>query len=301
MDLEVPATDLRAFLLQQLIEFAGDRSEAERAPLVAQASAVLSRTTDAELEALVRRVQCDDYEFDYHPPVELARVLHHTIADLVLTPDSVVSGREHLQSVSDNTLILLPNHVSFSDANIIEVLLHRAGFDSVCRRLTVVAGPKVYSDSWRRFASLCFGTIKTAQSTQRASGEAVMRPRDVARIAQRTIACAFERLDAGDALLLFAEGTRSRDATLQALLPAVARYCERPNVWLVPLGVTGSEKLFGFDDTRLQRNRVTLRIGPPLAAAELRARCGGNRPKIAEALWHMIAQCLPPAYRGAYA
>ena len=31
-------------------------------------------------------------------------------------------------------------------------------------RLTVVAGPKVYSSLRRRFSSLCFGTIKTAQS-----------------------------------------------------------------------------------------------------------------------------------------
>ena len=301
MDFGASAPDLRAFLLQQLIEFVGARSDDERASLAANASKLLARASDAELEALVERVRSDDYAFDYHPPLELARVLHHTMADLVLTPDSRLEGREHLQSIAADNLILLPNHLSFSDANLIEVLLHRAGFDDVCRRLTVVAGPKVYSDPWRRFSSLCFGTIKTAQSSQRASGEAVMRPRDVARIAQRTIACAFERLDAGDALLLFAEGTRSRDGTLQPLLPAVARYCDRPDVWLVPVGITGSDRVLGFGESQLQTTRVTVRIGPPLQAAELSARCDGNRPRIAEALGQQIAQCLPPAHRGVYA
>jgi 1-acyl-sn-glycerol-3-phosphate acyltransferase len=212
-----------------------------------------------------------------------------------------VEGGEHLRAVADRSLVLLPNHLSYADANLIEVLLHRAGFDDVCARLCVVAGPKVYAEPWRRFASLCFGTIKTAQSSQVASGEAVMRPREVARIARETISLAFERLSAGDSLLLFGEGTRSRDGTLQPLLPAVARYCERPDLVLVPCGIVGTETFLGFADVRPQTTRAVLRIGAPVLASDLVARCERNRGEIVERIGRMIAATLPQQYRGAYA
>ena len=295
------AASVRALLAGKVLDLVGEHMETGRKELAEVVTSLVERASDAELEALIDRVQSDDYDFSYHPPVELARALHHALSEFVLPPGSILEGRELLQPVSGRSLVLLPNHLSYADANVIQIALARAGEEALSRRLTAVAGPKVYSDSWRRFSSLCFGTIKTAQSSGRASGEALMRPRDVAKIAQQTIAAAFERLDAGDALLLFPEGTRSRDVALQPLLPAVARYCERPDTWVVPMGVTGTERLFGFGDTRVQSTRVTVKIGPPLPAAELRDRCRNNRAKIAETLGQMIAACLPAEYRGAYA
>ena len=47
--------------------------------------------------------------------------------------------------------------------------------------MTVLVGPKVYMLAVRRLASLCFGSIKIPQSQSRASGEAVMPRREVAR------------------------------------------------------------------------------------------------------------------------
>jgi 1-acyl-sn-glycerol-3-phosphate acyltransferase len=300
MDYMESATKLRSALLTHVLEFAGEYSESERASLGRVVSGLLERASAAELEQVVQRVSCEDYGFSYHPRIELVRKIHHAMADVLLGPDSRVEGGENLEPIADQSLMLLPNHLSYADANLIEVLLERAGFDRVCSRLTVVAGPKVYSEPWKRFSSLCFGTIKTAQSSQVASGAAVMRPRDVARIALATIACVFERLDAGDALLLFGEGTRSRDTTLQPLLPAVARYCERPGLWLVPCGIVGTEKFLGFAEVRPQTTHAVLRIGPPVLASKLIARCNGNR-ELVQALGHMIAETLPEAYRGAYA
>jgi 1-acyl-sn-glycerol-3-phosphate acyltransferase len=288
-------------LLSHVLEFAGEYSADERARLEAAVSALLANATNAELESVFERVAREDYDFCYHPPIELVRKIHHAMAEVLLGSDSRVEGGEHLRAVAGKSLVLLPNHLSFADANLIEVLLHRAGFDDLCARLSVVAGPKVYSEPWRRFASLCFGTIKTAQSSQVASGEAVMRPREVARIARETIALAFERLSAGDALLLFGEGTRSRDGALQPLLPAVARYCERPDTVLVPFGIVGTETFLGFGDVRPQTTHAVLRVGAPVLASELATSCRGKRGEIVERIGRMIAATLPHEYRGAYA
>src|SRR5262245_32607332 len=226
MDQAPVPTDMRRSLadaLQHLLEMNSNGGSA--------LSAVLEQASEAELSDVLTRLRIDECAFGYHPPAALAQRIHSQLGGMLLTADSRLEHAEELQRVAESSVILLPNHVSYADANVIQVMLQRAGFEALCQRLTVIAGPKVYSAPERRFSSLCFGTIKTAQSSQRASGEAVMRPREVARIAQQSIACAFERLDAGDALLLFPEGARTRSGRLQPLLPAVARYCERPGTW----------------------------------------------------------------------
>jgi len=102
-------------------------------------------------------------------------------------------------------------------------LLHRAGIDDLADRLTAIAGPKVFTSRARLFSSFCFGTIKTAQSADVASEEAVMSPREIARAARRAIETSLERLGRGEAIVLFGEGSRSRTAAMQRLLPAVTR------------------------------------------------------------------------------
>jgi 1-acyl-sn-glycerol-3-phosphate acyltransferase len=206
-----------------------------------------------------------------------------------------------LIAVRDRTLVLVPNHISYSDANLLEILLHQAGLSDVSDRMTVVAGPKVYSDPVRRFMSLCFGTIKTAQSSSRSSGEAVMPPREVARIAQLTIATAMQRLDAGDALVVFAEGTRSRNAAMQPVLAGVSRYLEREGSLIVPIGITGTDHLNPVGAGELHATRVVIRVGEPMEAAEFVRRATGKRPAMAEALGRAIAATLPLAHRGVYA
>ena len=120
-------------------------------------------------------------------------------------------------------------------------------------RLTVIAGPKVYSSLRRRFSSLCFGTIKTPQSSAVSSEEAVMNAREVARAARQSIDMAHERLFRGDALLVFAEGTRSRTREMQQTLTAVTRYFDFPDVWVLPAGITGTEAMFPIGDDRSDR------------------------------------------------
>jgi 1-acyl-sn-glycerol-3-phosphate acyltransferase len=149
--------------------------------------------------------------------------------------------------------------------------------------------------------SLCFGTIKTAQSSSRSSGEAVMPPREVARIAQLTIATAMQRLDAGDALVVFAEGTRSRNAAMQPVLAGVSRYLEREGSLIVPIGITGTDHLNPVGAGELHATRVVIRVGEPMEAAEFVRRATGKRPAMAEALGRAIAATLPLAHRGVYA
>ena len=266
--------------------------------------ASLERTIDEAgpdgLQALGRSLSHAGTDWSYYPCDPLARRIHHVLAARVLQEAPKVRGTAHLTAVAGKPLAIFANHLSYSDANAIEVLLQQAGAHALAERLTVIAGPKVYSNLNRRFSSLCFGTIKIPQSSTRSSGEAVMDPREAARAARRSIQIAHERLGLGEALLIFPEGSRSRSGRMQRLLAGVARYLEPPDVWVVPMGLTGTERLFPIGEETLNPVPLTLTIGQPILAGDLRGRAQGDRQRLMDDLGLAIARLLPPEYRGAY-
>ena len=197
--------------------------------------------------------------------------------------------------------MLVANHLSYSDANVIEVLLQQSGGGEVADRLSVVAGPKVYSDLSRRFSSLCFGTIKSPQNEGVSSGDAAMSARDIALAARQTIGTAEERLRAGDALLVFPEGTRSRSGEMQRFLPGVSRYFETPDLWVLPIGLCGTEHMFAIGEQTLGTARITMNVGRAIPAQSIREQTGPDRRAFVDCLGVAVAALLPPGYQGAYA
>jgi 1-acyl-sn-glycerol-3-phosphate acyltransferase len=239
-------------------------------------------------------------DWDYYPRDLLARRIHQVLADQILLPESTLIGAEHLEGLAGTPIVIVANHLSYADANLLEVLFHRAGADAMCDRLTVIAGPKVYSSLKRRFSSLCFGTIKTPQSSALSSEDAVMDPREVARAARRSIEIAHERLRLGDALLVFGEGTRSRTFGMQTMLAGVTRYLEVPGTKVLPIGIVGTEALFPIGEDALHPVRVEARVGRPIDAQEIRERAGGDRREMMDEVGRAVAALLPLEYRGEY-
>jgi 1-acyl-sn-glycerol-3-phosphate acyltransferase len=213
----------------------------------------------------------------------------------------VLHGSDHTHALEGKPVVIFANHLSYSDANLLDVLLTRCGGGALADRMTVIAGPKVYSSLKRRFSSLCFGTIKTPQSTSLSSEDAVMNPREVARAARRCIDIAHDRLRAGDALLVFAEGTRSRTGEMQQTLSAASRYLDGPASSVLPVGIVGSEAMFPIGEDALYAVTVVIRVGQPFDSSALRVLAHEDRRVMMDAVGVAIAELLPPRYRGAYA
>ena len=275
-----------------------DDSEAIRASLEAEVDAAGPQA----LADLNTRLAHTGADWTYYERDALARQIHQRLADKILLPGSALVGLEHVAAVAGKPVVIVANHLSYSDANLLEVLLHRAGPAGMAMsdRLTVIAGPKVYSSLKRRFSSLCFSTIKTPQSSAVSSEDAVMNAREVARAARQSIDVAHERLFRGDALLVFVEGTRSRTRGMQQTLTAVTRYFDFPDVWVLPAGITGTEEMFPIGEDGLHPVRAITTIGPPIEGRELHEQAKGDRRMMMDAVGSKIATLLPPEYRGAY-
>jgi 1-acyl-sn-glycerol-3-phosphate acyltransferase len=296
-----PSTCGREPLVDSVVRFLARERVTDAAVIRTCVERAIDESGSGAIDSLSARLMTAGGDWDYYPPDPLARRIHHALARHVLRPDPLVQGVHHLAAIRNRRLVIFANHLSYSDANVIEVLLRNAGAVCLADRLTAIAGPKVYSNVTRRFSSLCFGTVKVPQSSERSSEEAVMNPRDVARAARRAIEIAHERVSLGEALLIFGEGSRSRTAQMQAFLPGTSRYLEVPGTWVLPIGITGTEKLFPIDGAGLHSVPITMTIGQPTPASAFQERHPRDRRMKMDSIGHAVADLLPEEYRGVYA
>jgi hypothetical protein len=87
---------------------------------------------------------------------------------------------------------------------------------------------------------------------------------------------------------------------MQRMLTAVARYLDVPGTRILPIGLTGPDRLFPIGDATLQPARIVMHLGQPIAADRLLATSGGQRRIIMDAIGLAVAELLPREQRGVY-
>jgi 1-acyl-sn-glycerol-3-phosphate acyltransferase len=230
---------------------------------------LLARTGEEDLAAALGALSRAGETYERYPADPFARRLSRLYMACLVEPDSGVIGLEHLQqAVGLGPVLLLGNHRSYVDTQLTDLLIARQD-PALADRLLAVAGPKVYADTFRRIAAIGLNTLKTAQSVSVASEQALSSGREVARIAAQTVRQAEERMRAGDAVLLYAEGTRSRDGRLGPFLRGASRYARLPGLRVLPLALQGSEQVYPIDSPVLFPARVRLAFAPPFLAEGL--------------------------------
>lgn len=131
------------------------------------------------------------------------------------------------------------------------------------------------------------------------SGVFFVRRGEGDRASQRA---ALEMLARGEPIALFPEGTRSRDGVLSEGKPGAALLAMRSGAPLLPVAISGSERIFPGRSRMPHRTNVTVTIGRPFA---LPHQPSGRLDRAAlgegtERIMREIAALLPQRQRGSW-
>lgn len=104
----------------------------------------------------------------------------------------------------------------------------------------------------------------------------------------------------GKILAIFPEGHRSRDLRLQPALPGSALIALHSGVPILPVAVTGTQRVFRLD-CLWRRPVVSLVIGEPFhLPQDVKALGKGHLEKCTDLIMRRIAPLLPPERQGQY-
>ena len=110
---------------------------------------------------------------------------------------------------------------------------------------------------------------------------------------------AIEVLKNGLILGMFPEGSRSRSGQLSQGYPGAAVIALRSYVPIIPVAITGTEKLKGMG--WLQRPKVIIRFGHPFVLSEIKGELAQPKLRIlTDLMMKEVAILLPAEYRGKY-
>ena len=105
----------------------------------------------------------------------------------------------------------------------------------------------------------------------------------------------------GISVVMFPEGTRSPDGTMKTALPGAALIANRLNIPILPVGITGTDKLKNLKWAFFHRPRVTVTIGKPFTLPSFEGKITKEKRKdLIDLMMGHIAELLPPEYRGVY-
>src|SRR5262245_33039618 len=71
------------------------------------------------VEGLQARLAQPSEAWTYYPRDPLAQLVHHRLARVVLKEAPRIDGVEHLDAVRGRPLVIVANHLSYSDANVV--------------------------------------------------------------------------------------------------------------------------------------------------------------------------------------
>jgi long-chain acyl-CoA synthetase len=187
-------------------------------------------------------------------------------------------GLEHLPR--NGPYLLTPNHESYLDPL------------AICAVLPWEQVRRLY---WAGWAGLLF----RGPFTRLFSRVFQVLPVDPERGLTSTLTLGRAVLERGDPLVWFPEGGRSTDGRLQSFLPGVGLLLERTGVPAVPVWVEGTFEAWPPGQRLPRPHPVSIRIGPPLALADLEPDGGdGERHRrIAERLRAKVVELAPESVR----
>ena len=186
-----------------------------------------------------------------------------------------VRGKENIPS--QGPLLIVTNHLNLADSPLLGV--------SLSRKVVFMAKEELFRSSFSGYFIRSFGAFPVHRG---------QLDREALRQADQALA-------QGQALVMFPEGMRSRGGQLRRAFPGSALIALRSGAPILPVGITGTEKIKGAA-WLLRRPQITVNIGHPFHLPPVSSKL--TKAELAELTNYImghIAELLPLEYRGHYA
>lgn len=195
-----------------------------------------------------------------------------------------IEGLENLNNIK-KPILFISNHLSNADALIIDNVLKE-------QDITFVAGIKLSKNPLTNLGLKITKTITIRPNT--ADKEAISN--------------IIKTLKDGNNVLIFPEGTRSRDASLIEGKKGVILIQKLSKATVIPMAMTGTEKLLPINDNdigseKFNHSDINIKIGNPLDNIPLREKGEKKHDyeeKVLDYFMKSIAELLPKEYQGVY-
>ena len=155
------------------------------------------------------------------------------------------AGREHWPTAGG--ALVCANHQSFFDPVLVGLTCDR--------RLNYLARNTLYKN---RLLAWLIDALDAIPIDREGSGLAGLKE-------------TLKRLKAGEMVLIFPEGTRTRDGEVSGLKPGFCSVARRSRVPLVPIGIDGAYQAWPRSSPLPRLGRIGVAIGPPISPAEVAA------------------------------
>jgi 1-acyl-sn-glycerol-3-phosphate acyltransferase len=221
-----------------------------------------------------KRARPDSQRTVSHPLTDLLKALWYSLLQLlakglcVLLFKIRVTGRHHVPP--HGGALLVANHQSYLDPVLVGVALRR--------RVSYVARVELFGFAPFRWLIESLDAI----------------PIRASKIGLGGIRESLHRLRQGRLVLIFPEGGRTPDGTLQRLRPGFCTLATRADVPVIPVGIQGAYEAWSRHRRFLRPHRIAVHFGPPLPADAIR---GLSEEDAVELVYHHIAEACEQAAR----
>lgn len=228
----------------------------------------------------------------------------------IFMPGMNVKGQDNIKEAQrlireeGKNLFLMANHLSYVDATAIAEGLRREGFEDLEKKNVIVVGIKLRRYLITNFFASAQNAIwippKALQPIN--EKEVELRRTKMTREAHSAI---LATRDQGYNIVVFPEGTRSKNGELQEGKPTISRYLDE-NTFVLPISIIGTEKVLTPGRPFFLPWQPTLTFGKPIEIDSILknnpnlTRDERNRMIMRE-IMKQIASNLPPKRRGVYA
>lgn len=194
---------------------------------------------------------------------------------LLLFTRCQVRGKENVPG--QGALLIVANHLSLADPPVLGA--------SLGRKVAFMAKQELFRSGFLSYFLRSLGAF----------------PVHKGRLDRKALRQAGQLLTQGQALVMFPEGTRSENVRLQPAFRGTALIAFRNSVPILPVGITGTEKIKGVAWI-LRRPQIMVNIGHPFYLPPISSKLTKvELAKLTETImWH-VAGLLPLEYRGNYA